>query len=227
MLDAFLHLLPQWSSFPSLNDWLKSYGLPTDNFVTFMTCTVNRASDVQLHLPWDVSLHLALLHVPLRVDMASWHVVCVSFLKWYPDINFNQFHSISLRFTFATRGIQMNSHSPPSFPAKLWCLPCLVHSPRWSAWSSEGLQHDTTPLDVHTFTMGMCLRLRVYNIFETVSKCKQLTPRTSRVVVYCWRSKSLQSSQHRRGDSAHQIGFFHHGDASRTFARWQMLCSPV
>lgn len=102
MFDAFLHLLPQWSSFPSLNDWLKSYGLPTDNFVTFMTCTVNQASDVQLHLPWDVSLHLALLHVPLRVDMASWHVVCVSFLKWY--INFIQFHSISLRFTFATRG---------------------------------------------------------------------------------------------------------------------------
>lgn len=95
MLDAFLHLLPQWSSFPSLNDWLKSYGLPTDNFVTFMTCTVNRASDVQLHLPWDVSLHLALLHVPLRVDMASWHVVCIFFemISWY------QFQSISLNFS--------------------------------------------------------------------------------------------------------------------------------
>lgn len=108
MFDAVLHLLPQWSSFPSLNDWLKSYGLPTDNFVTFMTCTVNQASDVQLHLPWDVSLHLALLHVPLRVDMASWHVVCV-YLFWNDilisiSINFNQFHSISLRFTFATRG---------------------------------------------------------------------------------------------------------------------------
>lgn len=128
------------TSWPSwLARWIK---LPTYNFICHE----------MYHCTWHCFMYLSESTWPLGTLCVYlfWNDISISF-------NFTQFLYVSLS---QPGGIQMNSHSPPSFPAKLWRLPCLVHSPRWSAWSSEGLQHDTTTLDVHTFTMGMCLRLQ-------------------------------------------------------------------